>query len=220
VTALARQLLARYGVVTREVAAVEEIPGGFSGAYQALKAMEATGRIRRGYFVSGVAATQFAWPAALDLLRGRRQAPEAPEVLTLPALDPANPYGALLPWPATNLPGRLARTVGAHVVLVDGALGAYLARGGRHLWVWLPEDEPQRQRVTGAVVSSVVALADRAVTRGQGVLITEVDGQPALGHPFAAALLAAGFVRTHVGLQRRRPMARAVSAASAAGAQS
>jgi ATP-dependent Lhr-like helicase len=217
VTALAQQLLARYGIVTREVAAVEEIPGGFGGPYEALKAMEAAGRIRRGYFVAGVAATQFAWPAALDLLRGRRQPPEQPEVLTLPALDPANPYGAILPWPPTDPPGRLARTVGAHVVMVDGALGAYLARGGRHLWVWLPEDEPQRQRVTTAVAARVAALADRGGARGEGVLITEIDGKPALTHPFAPALLAVGFLRTHLGLQRRGAVARAVAAAVAEG---
>jgi ATP-dependent Lhr-like helicase len=213
VTALSQQLLARYGVVTRDVAAAEEIPGGFTGPYEAFKAMEAAGRIRRGYFVSGVAATQFAWPAALDLLRARREPPEAPEVLTLPALDPANPYGATLSWPASEAPGRLARTVGAYVVLVDGALGAYLARGGRHLWVWLPEDEPQRQRVTTAVAARVAALADRGGARGEGVLITEIDGRRALDHPFAAALLAGGFVRTHVGLQRRGAIARAVTAA-------
>jgi ATP-dependent Lhr-like helicase len=213
VTALAQQLLARYGIVTREVAAVEEIAGGFAGPYEAFKAMEAAGRIRRGYFVSGVAATQFAWPAALDLLRGRRHAPEVPEVLTLPALDPANPYGAILPWPITNPPGRLTRTVGAQVVLVDGALGGYLARGGRHLWIWLPEDEPQRQRMTTAVAARVGALADRAGTHGDGVLVTEIDGQRALDHPFAEALLGDGFVRTHAGLQRRGALARALAMA-------
>jgi ATP-dependent Lhr-like helicase len=211
ITAQAQQLLARYGVVTREVAAAEDIPGGFSGAYQALKAMEAAGRIRRGYFVSGVAATQFAWPAALDLLRGRREAPEQPEVLTLSAVDPANPYGAILPWPATEQPRALARTVGAEVVLVDGALGAYLARGGRHIWVWLPQDDDAaRARVSHAVAARVTALAER----GGGALISEIDGQPALKHPFAEALLAAGLVRTHVGLQRRGAMARALAGAS------
>ena len=98
-TALAQQLLARYGVLTREVAAAEGITGGFSAVYDVLKALEDAGRIRRGYFASGVGATQFALPAALDLLRSLKDQPEEPEVVVLAATDPANPYGTILPWP-------------------------------------------------------------------------------------------------------------------------
>src|SRR5262249_31450736 len=102
-TAMAQQLLARYGVITRDVAAAQGIPGGFGAVYDVLKALEDAGRVRRGYFVGGVGATQFALPAALDLLRSLRGAPssaqaaeggpEDAEVVTLAATDPANPYG-------------------------------------------------------------------------------------------------------------------------------
>ena len=103
--ALAQQLLARHGVLTREAVAAESLPGGFGIVYPVLKAMEEAGRIRRGYFVAGLGATQFALPGALDLLRSFRPgAPDADgqerEMLALAAADPANPYGATLPWPA------------------------------------------------------------------------------------------------------------------------
>src|SRR5205807_8715883 len=100
-TATAQQLLSRYGVLTREVAAAEGIVGGFGAVYDVLKALEDAGRIRRGYFVGGVGATQFALPAALELLRSLRETPEDPEVVTMAATDPANPYGTTLQWPQT-----------------------------------------------------------------------------------------------------------------------
>ena len=104
--ALAQQLLARHGVLTREAVAAESLPGGFGIVYPVLKAMEEAGRLRRGYFVAGLGATQFALPGALDLLRSFRSgAPDADgqerEILALAATDPANPYGATLPWPAS-----------------------------------------------------------------------------------------------------------------------
>jgi ATP-dependent Lhr-like helicase len=109
-TALAQQLLARYGVLTREVATAENIAGGFSAVYDVLKALEDAGRIRRGYFASDVGATQFALPAALDLLRSLRELPDEPEVVVLAATDPANPFGTILRWPASlrGLPSQSA----------------------------------------------------------------------------------------------------------------
>ena len=101
-TALAQQLLARYGILTREVAAAENVSGGFGAVYDILKALEDAGRIRRGYFASGVGATQFALPAALDLLRSLKEQPEEPEVVVLAATDPANPYGTILRWPEAS----------------------------------------------------------------------------------------------------------------------
>jgi len=95
-TALAQQLLARYGVVVREAAGAENLPGGFSAVYPILKAMEDAGRIRRGYFVAGLGATQFATAGALDLLRSLRDENEQPETVMLSATDPANPYGAIV----------------------------------------------------------------------------------------------------------------------------
>ncbi len=97
--ALALQLLSRYGVLVRESVAAENIPGGFSAVYGVLKALEESGRIRRGYFVAGLGATQFALPAAVDLLRQLRTEPpaEKPEFVQMAAADPANPYGSVLP---------------------------------------------------------------------------------------------------------------------------
>ena len=113
-TALAQQLLARYGILTREVAAAENVSGGFGAVYDILKALEDAGRIRRGYFASGVGATQFALPAALDLLRSLKEQPEEPEVVVLAATDPANPYGTILRWPERHR----AATNGADTITV------------------------------------------------------------------------------------------------------
>jgi len=101
-TATAQQLLSRYGIVTREVAGAEGIEGGFSAVYDVLKAMEDAGRIRRGYFVGGVGAMQFALPAALELMRSFKSPGDRPDAIVLSATDPANPYGTMLKWPALN----------------------------------------------------------------------------------------------------------------------
>ena len=112
--ALSRALLERHGVLTREAVAAEGIAGGFSTVYPVLKAMEEAGQVRRGYFVAGLGATQFALAGADDRLRGEREAPEpeAARTLVLAATDPANPYGAALRWPASSAsdapPGRSA----------------------------------------------------------------------------------------------------------------
>src|SRR5205823_10792483 len=116
-------LIARYGVVVREVAAAESIAGGFSAVYPILKAMEDAGRVRRGYFVAGLGATQFATAGALDLLRAFRDDPEEPETVMLAATDPANPYGSIIKWPESMF--GLTRSVGASVIIVDGKLVAY-----------------------------------------------------------------------------------------------
>jgi ATP-dependent helicase Lhr and Lhr-like helicase len=202
--ALAQQLLVRYGLVTREVATAEEIPGGFTALYEVYRTMEETGRIRRGYFVDGVAAMQFGLPPVLEMLRSLRPRPEEPEVITLAAGDPANPYGALLPWPAAE--GRTrspARAVGAHVILVDGALAGWLSRGSRHLLTWLPADEAERARIIRALAAALAALVRTQQDRG-GLLIQEIDEARATAHPLADALQAVGFLRTHDGLQIRR----------------
>ncbi len=98
-TAFTEQLLTRHGVVTREITAIEQIPGGFSAIYPVLRRLEETGRVRRGYFVMGLGAAQFAQPGAVDLLRAGRDETDEPQVVTLAATDPANPYGAVVPWP-------------------------------------------------------------------------------------------------------------------------
>src|SRR5947207_15648912 len=125
--------------------------------------MEEAGRIRRGYFIAGFGATQFATAGALDLLRSFRDEPEEPETLLLAATDPANPYGALLQWPASGL----MRVAGASVVLVNGGLAAYLARGEKSLDVFLPEDEPQRGMVAREVSKALASLATPGARRAR-----------------------------------------------------
>jgi ATP-dependent Lhr-like helicase len=204
--ALAQQLLTRYGVVTREVVAAEGIAGGFSAVYDVLRSMEERGRIRRGFFASGVAALQFVMPAALDLLRSLRAEPEQAEVVVLAATDPANPYGALLKWPGgPEMPGRgPTRTVGARVVVVNGWLGAFVGRGGRPILAFLPEHEPERSTVGHAVAKSLGRFAREGEGRVGGLLVSEVNGAPAGNSPLAPFLLDAGFVRTAMGFQIHR----------------
>ena len=221
--ATAQQLLARYGLVTRGVAAAEGLPGGFSAVYEVFRHLEEGGRIRRGYFVAGVGAMQFAEPGALDLLRSMREAPEEAEVLVLAATDPANPYGSLLPWPAGadgDAEGRRpARAVGARVVLVNGELGAWAARGGRQLSAWLPAEEPERSTVGAAVAASVSAMARAARARHDATLLEEIDGRPAAAHPIAPYFLAAGFTTASGGLQLARAGAPATTLPTGEGLQ-
>jgi ATP-dependent Lhr-like helicase len=207
-TAMAQQLLARYGVLTREVAAAEGIAGGFGAVYDVLKALEDAGRVRRGYFVGGVGATQFALPAALELLRSLRDTPETPEVIVAAATDPANPYGTTLKWPEASAADEAAgrgptRTVGALVILVNGALAAYIPRGGRELVVFLPEDEPARSMV-GRALAERLALLARDESRG-GLLVSELNGRAPADHPLTPFLIEAGFNLSALGLQMRKP---------------
>ncbi|MBI3827862.1 MAG: DEAD/DEAH box helicase [Candidatus Rokubacteria bacterium] len=201
--AVAQQLLARHGVLTRETVAAEAIPGGFSAVYEVLKALEDAGRVRRGYFAAGLGAAQFALPAALEQLRALRDEPETPEVIHLAATDPANPYGATLAWPEPASPTRPSRSVGASVVLVNGACAAWVARGGRALAVWLPEDEPARAGVARAVARE---LAARALAGGRhgGLLVSEIDGAPAATHALAPFLVEAGFAASAMGFNVSR----------------
>jgi ATP-dependent Lhr-like helicase len=132
---LASVLLDRHGVLTREAVRGEGHPGGFAGVYPVLRAMEESGRARRGYFVAGLGGAQFALAGAVDRLRARPDE-EGVKALVLAATDPANPYGVALPWPIKG-PQRAA---GAYVVLLDGAPSLYLERGGRALVALRPFD--------------------------------------------------------------------------------
>jgi ATP-dependent Lhr-like helicase len=205
--AIAQQLLTRYGVVFRETAHAEGLVGGFSAVYDALKAMEESGRVRRGYFAADLGATQFAMPAAVDMLRGLRVgASDGVEVLMLAATDPANPYGALLRWPAAPEAGSsLTRTVGARVVLVDGALAAYLRRGNPNVQVMLPEEEPGRSQVARALAEFFVGTVQRDEDRARGgMLIAQVNGLPVAESAMARPLLDAGFSAGAMGFNVRR----------------
>jgi ATP-dependent Lhr-like helicase len=190
-------LLQRYGVVTREVAATENIAGGFSALYDVFRALEEQGRIRRGYFVSGVSAMQFAAPGVLERLRLLRRPSDEPEVVHLAATDPANPYGALVKWPEAA-PGRmLARAAHALVILVNGALAAYLTRSGRQLQTFLPETEPDRSMFAHAIAERLRALASDP-ERG-GLLLVEIDAEPAEKSVLGPALRDAGFLPSKQG---------------------
>jgi ATP-dependent Lhr-like helicase len=212
-TALARQLLSRYGIITREVAAAEGIAGGFSAVYDVLKALEDAGRLRRGYFASGVGATQFALPPALELLRTLKDLPDEPEVVVLSATDPGNPYGTILKWPDersdTDVPTDASmrrgptRTAGSLVVIVNGALAAYLSRGARQLLVFLPEDEPARSTTARAVATKLAHMA-RAEQGRLALLIGEINGIPTSEHPIASYLQEAGFSPSAMGFHMRQ----------------
>jgi ATP-dependent Lhr-like helicase len=218
--AITQQLLTRYGLVTRDVAAAESVPGGFTLVYDVLRSLEERGRIRRGFFVTGVGAAQFALPAALDLLRSLRQPADEAERVVLAASDPANPFGAILAWPdpdaeppSPDTPGQdgdsvprrtPSRMVGARVVIVDGRLAAWVSRGGRQILTWLPGVEPDRSRVGRAVASALASFAREGEGREGGLLVGDVDGVAATAHPIAVFLEVAGFVRSAMGYQVRR----------------
>jgi ATP-dependent Lhr-like helicase len=206
---LAEVLLDRYGVVTRGAVVAERAPGGFAAVYRVLSTFEETGRCRRGYFVEGLGAAQFALPGAVDRLRAVAAALErdadaparaevGPRALVLAATDPANPFGAAVPWPgrgadARHKPGRKA---GALVVQVDGHLVLYVERGGRTLLTW--SDDP-------SVLQPAVDALSLAVREGHlGRLTVErADGAGVLDSALGRALEEAGFHATPRGLRLR-----------------
>ena len=227
--AIAQQLLNRYGVLTRESIMQENLPGGFSAIYDVLKALEESGKIRRGYFVAGLGATQFALPAAVDLLRSLRTgpAPEKPEMVTLTVTDPANPYGSVLKWPAVDetddqdpsATRTLTRSVGASVVLRNAELVAYMRRNNPHLQIFLPADEPDRSAAARDLANFLTAstqaeMRTEANQRG-GLLIATINGQPAHLHWMARILQDAGFQAAPMGFNVRRLLPSVASAGAA-----
>ena len=200
-TKFATQLIERYGVVTREMVASEGLPGGFSGIYPVFKAMEEAGRIRRGYFVAGLGAAQFAAPGAEDRLRDRTPIDELTPTLVIAATDPANPYGAALTWPSrtndeTIRPGRAA---GTRVILHGGHLIGFLARKGQHLLTFFPEIEPECTHAQEALTRALAELA----TRERSLFLVKIDGGTTSASPFSKQLEAAGFVSSSRGLLHR-----------------
>ena len=219
---VAQQLLARHGIVTRETALAENLPGGYNLIYPALKKMEESGWTRRGMFVTGLGAAQFAMPGAVDMLRSLRVDPEVPESVALAATDPANPYGTVLPWlpmdaaedkesaPPRSGPQPLgshgmARVSGATVILVNGQLAAFLRRRNPSIRVFLPEGEPERSAIAGKLAKQLAELAIRRQQgRRSGLLIGNVNEVPARKHPIGRFLEDVGFVDTALGYQMRR----------------
>jgi ATP-dependent Lhr-like helicase len=201
--AQALALLERHGVLTREAVASEGLEGGFAAVYPVLRALEEAGRIRRGYFVDGLGAAQFALAGALDRLRAVRDGEDgstAPSVQVLAAADPANPYGAALAWPRRGDEDRrpFQRAAGAYVVLVDGIAALYLERGGSTLQTLPAADEPE---VAAAALRGLTSLVGGG--RFRELLLRKVDGEAVADSPWREALLAAGFVAGYRGLTLR-----------------
>lgn len=175
-------LLERYGVVSREAAISEDQPGGFAALYPVLKAMEESGKVRRGWFVEGLSGGQFAMAGAVDGLRAARD--EEPAVLA--ALDPANPWGALLPWPESG--GTPRRAAGCVVVLHGGEPLMWLPRSGKSLLTFPAARDPER-------LAPGLELLKRRLGRflDRGVLVEQIDGGNPLDSPVLETLLAGGF---------------------------
>ncbi len=199
----AELLMHRHGVLTKGAVAAEDVPGGFASLYKVLTAFEDAGRCQRGYFIESLGGAQFAVASTVDRLRGYLDGvdPHRPDyhAVVLAAADPANPYGAALPWPASDVTARPGRKAGALVVLVDGELAWFVERGGRSLLSFASDTQAHRAAATG--------LADLvAARRVDGILIERVDGVSVLqahGSPVADALTEAGFGRTPRGLRLR-----------------
>jgi ATP-dependent Lhr-like helicase len=200
--ATAQLLLDRHGVLTRGAVAAERVPGGFAAAYRVLSAAEEAGRCRRGYVVAGLGGAQFALPGAVDRLR--RYADGAGDssgqqrtALVLAATDPANPYGAALPWPDPTQGGhRAGRKAGAVVVLSDGRLTLYVERGGRTLLSFTDEDADLQ--------AAAQALAAAVRHGGLGRLtVQKADGEAVTAGAVGDALAGAGFHLTPRGLRLR-----------------
>jgi ATP-dependent Lhr-like helicase len=202
--ARARVLLERYGIVSREAAHAEGYPGGFASVYRVLREMEENGGIRRGWFVDGIGGAQFAHPAAVDRLRAERSEDSADrewteeDAVVLSAVDPANPYGTLLPWPESAEEGeaRARRVAGAWVVLVDGHPVLWLGPRGRHLRVFPPPDRD----VAEALRAAVPALRRAPGAARRRLRIEKIDGRPAGETPYLEALRGLGFVASYRGL--------------------
>jgi ATP-dependent Lhr-like helicase len=205
--AAAETLLDRYGIVTRGSVITERTPGGFAAVYKVLSAFEESGRCRRGYFVAGLGAAQFALPGAVDRLRALAELPGTGSsrggdltvrAVVLAASDPANPYGAALPWPERESAGghRPGRKAGALVVMVDGQLIVYVERGGRTV-LSFTEDPDLLQPAVDAL-----ALSIRDGQLGK-LSVETADGEQVRHTAFGDALAKAGFHATPRGLRLR-----------------
>jgi ATP-dependent Lhr-like helicase len=186
------QLLDRHGVVTREAALAEGTPGGFASVYRLFKEMEETGAVRRGYFVEGLGGAQFAHPGAVERLRGFRD-PDRDEATArvLAAADPAQPYGAALPWP--DAPGHPSRSAGAYVVQVDGRPAAFLERGAKTLVTFGADPSSWADALASLVKDGLVRRIE----------LRTIDGSSASEHLAATALREAGFADGYRGLTLR-----------------
>jgi ATP-dependent Lhr-like helicase len=184
--AQAELLLERYGILTREQAIAEGVPGGFSAIYPELSQLEILGIAKRGYFVEGLGGAQFALPGAVERLRAQETDDERPIVLA--AVDPAQPYGAALRWPERQGDARRpTRTAGAHVVLAGAEPVLYLERGGKGLQTLVLADDPRLGPALEALTEHVRA------GRIKRVALERVDGEPVVGSEWETRLIELGF---------------------------
>ncbi|MDA2979135.1 MAG: DEAD/DEAH box helicase [Actinomycetota bacterium] len=179
--AIANQLLDRYGVVVRDAVLAEGIPGGFSGLYPVLSSLEDIGKNRRGYFIEGMGGAQFGLPGAIDRLR----ITDETALVVLAACDPANAYGAIIPWP--DGPGRPTRRAGARVAILDGQLIAWMDAAGKRTLVY-----------TDNLEHAARALRELAQRHGKASIL-EIDGEAAHDHHLAPSLRDAGFTPGYKG---------------------
>jgi ATP-dependent Lhr-like helicase len=182
--ALAELLLERHGIVTRDGVRAEGVPGGYAPVYRELRRLEVLGVCRRGYFVEGLGGAQFALPGAVERVR---EQPAEETALVLAAADPAQPYGAALPWPK-RAGARAARVAGAYVVLLGGEPALFVERGGRSL---VPLREPEDGWLRPAL-DALVAHARRAGPRR--LAVERFDGRPVGETEVMPLLLEAGFL--------------------------
>jgi ATP-dependent Lhr-like helicase len=189
---LAVLLLERYGIVTREQVLAEGVTGGFSALYDAFSALETLGVCRRGYFIEGLGGAQFALPGAVERLRsgaaggGAGGMPSA--TLVLAATDPAQPYGAALPWPKRDDERRRpARAAGAQVVLVGGEPVVYVERGGRAMITLVETEDISVRAALGALAEFVRS------GKGRRLALETVDGEPVVGSVHEPLLIELGF---------------------------
>ena len=180
-------MLERWGVASRQGARADDLPGGFAAIGDVLRAMEDAGNVRRGFFVESLEGAQFAWPAAVDRLRGVPRG-QAPRVDVLAAVDPANAWGSTLPWAALRDPdAKPARRVGASVVLVDGTLALWVEPRGKRI---ATASELDGESIELALSVGLPVLAGKQ--RRRELLVELIDGQPAATSPIARRLLASG----------------------------
>ncbi len=204
--AFALQLLDRQGVVTREAVRAEGVTGGFAGVYPVLRALEESGRARRGWFVDGLGAAQFALPGAVDRLRAHRTIDDESRsrVLVLAATDPAQPYGAALSWPERpSASARPSRSAGAYVVLVDGVCAAFLERGGKALITFRPDPSTSEEREIDPGLWAEALVEAHKQGRLARVQIERIDDEPARTSPLAPVLRSVGFSDGYKGLTLR-----------------
>jgi ATP-dependent Lhr-like helicase len=186
--ALAELMLERQGIVTRDGVRAEGVPGGYGAVYGELRALETLGLCRRGYFVEGLGGAQFALGGAVERLRELRPRDgEEAEPLVLAAADPAQPYGAALPWPK-RAGARAARVAGAYVIVLGGEPALYVERGGRSL---VPLREPEEEWLRAALAALVAHVKGGGAKR---LAVERFDGQPVTDSEALSLLIDAGFV--------------------------